>query len=80
MGNIDLSKAVNKNTQGKITGRKSFENINVLEDLDANTGIINKINGVNLKRLQQEAFYVDEEATLPLLNFHEMRGIYEKKF
>lgn len=57
-----------------------FEDVNVLEDLDANSGIINKINGVNLKRLQQETLYVDKAATMQSLNFQEMRGIYENNF
>lgn len=71
---IDLSKVVTKNSNVKITGRKNFETLVVAHDVEANSGIINSINRKNLKLLQIEALYVDEETSLPHVEFEKLTG------
>lgn len=81
LDNIDLNKAVTKDAKVKITERKNFDTLVVAENVKANSSVLISINNINLKLLQAEALYVDEETTLtlPHVNFNDLNGSYFKK-
>lgn len=79
LDNVDLNKAVTKDSNVKITGTKNFETVLVANNLKANSGVIKSINNKNLKILQAEALYVDEETSLPHVNFDKLIGMALRK-
>lgn len=82
LDNIDSNKAVTKDANVKITGRKNFDTLVVTENVKANSSVLIAINNLNLKLLQAEALYVDEETllTLPHVNLNELNGSYLRKY
>lgn len=74
LNDVESKRALTKNTKTVIGGRKEFENVVVLDNLEGKNGVVNSINRVNLRVLQRDALYVDQDVELSNVTFGDLRG------